>query len=130
MVGCNEVFAVGDHDFSKMSFIPDAVLLHDIPERKIETIEVLGDDIDEDISDVQEYIGSWYRGHVYYGVKNMILEGSTAIRGVLELSKVISGHCAVPPRIFAYTDGGGDRRTNFLSVQKSIILLLWLRKIT
>ena len=32
LVGVNETFAVGDHDFSKFALIPDAVLVHDIHE--------------------------------------------------------------------------------------------------
>ena len=31
IVGCNQSFQVGDHDFSKLSFIPDGILIHDIP---------------------------------------------------------------------------------------------------
>ena len=31
IVGINEVLKVGDHDFTKLSIIPDAYLIHDIP---------------------------------------------------------------------------------------------------
>ena len=33
IVDLNEKFLVTDHDFSKLSIIPDAYLLHEIPER-------------------------------------------------------------------------------------------------
>ena len=31
-VATNEKFMVGDHDLSRLSFIPEAYLLHDIPD--------------------------------------------------------------------------------------------------
>ena len=60
IVGKKEVFTVGDHDFSKMSLIPDAVLVHDIPET-----------VDENQKDE---VGEWYRGQMYYAIKNMIIK--------------------------------------------------------
>ena len=111
IVGKNEVFTVGDHDFSKMSLIPDAVLVHDIPET-----------VDDNQKDE---VGAWYRGQMYYAIKNMIMEGSSANRGAAELSSVLSHEFdgKLPPRLFAYTDGGGDRRVTYWSVQKGIISL-------
>ena len=40
IVGRNEVFKVGDHDFSKVSLIPDAIRIHSIPENEEEEQEV------------------------------------------------------------------------------------------
>ena len=57
IVGLNETFQVADHDFSKISLIPDANFIQSIPEK-------------ED--------GSWYKGQVYYSIKDMALQGSTA----------------------------------------------------
>ena len=51
IVSSNEVFVVGDHDFTKFRIIPSVVLLVDIPE----TIE-----------------GSFYSGQVFVGLKDGI----------------------------------------------------------
>ena len=40
----------------------------------------------------QSKIGDWYSGNVYYSFKEMVLEGSAAIRGVVELSNTIATH--------------------------------------
>ena len=65
----------------------------------------------------------WSRATVkmFYAFKNMITEGSTAFRGVVEMGRVVNGY---PTRFYAITDGGGDRRVNFLSVRKSLVSLL------
>ena len=84
----NETFKVGYHDFSKLSFIPDAYLLHEIPdqETKISTLERNkdGNTIMTKTSKI------WYTGQVYYGIKNMVTEGSTAMRWAAEFGKIIS----------------------------------------
>ena len=46
IVGTNEVYKVGDHDFSKFSLVPDAILLHDLPTN--EQIDDLQDSDDDD----------------------------------------------------------------------------------
>ena len=50
----------------------------------------------------------------------MITEGSTVLRGVVVMGRVLKRD---PTRFYAITDGGGDRRVNFLSVEKSLIAL-------
>ena len=65
IVGHNKIMKVGDHDFSKMSIIPDAILIHDIPGCNHEEYE-------------SSCVGALYRGQVYYGIKDMLFEGSTA----------------------------------------------------
>ena len=109
IVGRNEKFKVADHDFSKMSLIPDAVLVHNIPEA--------GDQLEK---------GNWYSGAVYYSFKSMVFQGSTAERGVVELGKVIDEQVAgnlkpIPNRCYLLTDGGGDRNVTHLSVQKPLV---------
>ena len=39
IVGENETFQVADHDFSKLSIIPDGILVHKIPENDEEVQE-------------------------------------------------------------------------------------------
>ena len=122
IVGKNQKFVVGDHDFSKISIIPDVVLVHDIPHTiDPECDSEGGSDEDSTITDSRE--NSWYRGTASYSFKNMITEGSTALRGVVEMGNVVTGD---PTRFFAITDGGGDRRVNFLSVEKSLISLFFI----
>ena len=57
----------------------------------------------------------------------MPLQGSTASRGVAELSKALSriytDDATVPPRLYLYTDGGGDRKNSNFKVQKSLLAL-------
>ena len=65
---------------------------------------------------------NWYTGQVYYGIKNMVTEGSTVMRCAAEFGKIISQHFDVfPPRIYAYTDEGPERKVDNLSAQKSYI---------
>ena len=52
----------------------------------------------------------------------MVAGGSTAMRCTIEFGKIISQHFDVfPPRIYAYTDGGPERKVDNLSVQKFYI---------
>ena len=57
----------------------------------------------------------------------MITEGSTALRGVVEMGRVVNGD---PTRFFAITDGGGDQRVNFLSVKKALVSLFLVHGLT
>ena len=84
----------------------------------IETKHLKGND-----DRTQDSIGSWYTGQCYYGVKNMITQGSTAIRCTTELAKVIQQEDVIQPRLYAFTDGGGDRNITNLAVQKAVISL-------
>ena len=58
VVGENQVFLVGDHDFSRMSFIPSVTLVTDIP-----------DEADE----------SFYHGIPAVGIKFTVTQGSSAL---------------------------------------------------
>ena len=121
-MGTNEVYKVGDHDFSKFSLIPDAILLHDIPNEKTINGSQVDEDEEEEEEEEKNAMGSWYRGQVFYGVKTMTSEGSTAWRGVTELMQVVQNHhTTVPPRLYIYADGGGDRRITFLKVIMALI---------
>ena len=77
IVGINESFQVTDHDFSKISLIPDGTLIQDVPSR----------DEDDKSGAIKTELGAWYSGQVFYSIKDMALEGSTAWRWAVELSK-------------------------------------------
>ena len=53
----------------------------------------------------------------------MALQGSTALRGGVELSEALDPFYGteVPERLYLYADGGGDRRVTHLQVQKALI---------
>ena len=69
MVGVNESFRVADRDFSKVSLIPDAIFVQDIP-------KPLDDKpADEYLHDDSK--NSWFCGQVYNRVKNMVTQVST-----------------------------------------------------
>ena len=113
MVGAKKLLRVADHDFSKVSLIPDAVFVLDFPEP-------------QDDKPADEYLhddskNSWFRGQVYYGVKNMVTQASTALRGVAEMGEILDLEGSQASRFFAITDGGRDRRTDYLFAQKSVI---------
>ena len=118
IVWVNESFQVADHDFSKLSIIPDAILVQQIPE-DVEQVEA------EPEKAVGGKTNGWFSGQVFYAFKTMVNEGSTAARGVVEMGKIIDQLDLVekPCRILAITDGGGDRRVDYLSVQKTLISL-------
>ena len=110
-VGNNKVMKVGDHDFSKVSIIPYALLIHDIPGCNDEEEE-------SGWSWSWNRVGEWYRGQVYHGIKDMRFQGSTAWRGVVELSETLNEHHRlIPPHLYLYTDGGSDRRITYHRVQ-------------
>ena len=105
IVGVNQPFQVGDHDFNKISIISDAVFVQNIPENHEEQANVLS----------QEGITkSWFSGQVYYSFKNMVTQGSSTLRGVVEMAKIMSQNYAYISRFYAISDGGGDRRVDFL----------------
>ena len=74
-VGSNETFMVGDHDFTKLLLITDAYLLHELPE--------------PDDSEGSPKVGEWYTGQVYYRLKGMATEGSSAMCCTAELSEIM-----------------------------------------
>ena len=64
---------------------------------------------------------------VFYGFKSMASEDSTAMRCAAELGELmIEQFETIPPYLYAYSDGGPDRKTDNLSVQKSYIALFLL----
>ena len=85
-MGVNQTLQVSDHDYSKNSLIPDATFIQTIP------------DADDD---------TWYRGQVFYIIKDMALQGSTALRGGVELSEALDYFYGteVPERLYLYADG-------------------------
>ena len=116
IVGKNQTFKVGDHDFSKVSLIPDATLIHAIPTSTV----TKNDDFDTN----KNSVGSWYTGNVFYSVKDMATKGSSAQRGVTELSIALQSHFQeIPPRVYLYADGSGDRKITNFKVQKGLISL-------
>ena len=105
IVAQNEYYRVGDHDFSRLSFIPTVFLMNEIP---------------DDVS------SSWYRGKPHVMLKIAALEPSTALRNARETADILIEHYGaenVPPVLFLYTDGGPEHRTNFLSVKIAMIAL-------
>ena len=60
VVGVTETFKVADHDFSKLSFIPDAYLVHEIPDQETE-ISPLESNVDDNTI-MTETIKNWYTG--------------------------------------------------------------------
>ena len=122
IVGNNEKFHVADHDFTKLSLIPDAYLLHEIPKSKDDLIaEKSCDDIE---SGEKFCSGEWYTGQVFYGFRSMVSEGSTAMGRAAELGELMIEQCeTIPLYLYVYSDGGPKRKTNNLSVQKSYIAL-------
>ena len=120
VAGKNETFKVGDHDYSKVSLIPDAILFHSIPENA--DLEALNSEEEYN----KEAVGKWYTGQVFYSVKDIHLQGSTAIRGIAELDKALnylhSNINSVPIYLYLYTDGGGNRKNSNFKVQRSFLL--------
>ena len=58
IVGLNEKLMVTNHDFSKLSIIPDAYLLHEIPEKD----ELTDEKVNDDLLDKRLRLGEWYSG--------------------------------------------------------------------
>ena len=56
----------------------------------------------------------------------MVLEGSTALRGVVQMGNVLEMNYTakgtpIPERFYLITDGGGDRNIGHLSVKKALV---------
>ena len=92
--------AVGDHDFTKMLLTPSVILKVEIPPK------------------IEE---SFYKGQVFVGLKDHTFEPSSSLRHLTELHSILKEDSN--PLLALYTDGGPDHRTNFISVQLSIISL-------
>ena len=120
IVGLNGKFLVTDYDFSKLSIIPDAYFLQEIPEKD----ELTDEKVDDDLLDKGSRLGEWYFGQVVYGFKSMVREGSSAMQCVAEIADVMTEHFdKTPPCLYVYSDGCPERKTDNLSVQKSHIVL-------
>ena len=87
-------FAVADHDYTKFGIIPSVTMLCDIPEK-----------LDD----------SFYRGQVYVGLKNAVLEASSPLRHATELGKILSQEGFSSPLLLLT-----------LMVVQITILLFWL----
>ena len=99
LVGLNEIFEVGDPDFTKFSLIPSAFLSVDIP------------------------TDSWYSGDVFIGLKG-VFEPSSPHRYMAELLDIIRSQ-DLPSNNSLYSDGGPDHR--YISVLLRLIAIsLWL----
>ena len=73
-VGKNQKFKVGDYNFPKLLVISNAILVHSLPE---EDHKKDGED-----SECNKYIvGKWYSGKVFYSVKDMRAQGTSAFLG-------------------------------------------------
>ena len=96
-------FQVADHDFTKFSIVPSVTMLIDIP------ISLLS--------------GSFYRGDVFVGIKDLVLEPSSPLRHMAELRGILESQTTVKPILMLYTDGGPDHRLTYLSVKLSLICL-------
>ena len=104
IVSENKIFAVSDHDFTKFSIVPSVTMIVDIPESVNE--------------------GSFYRGQVHVGVKDLALEPSSPLRHIAELEQILLREdLMTKPIICLYTDGGPDHRLTYLSVQMSLVCL-------
>ena len=101
IVGVNgKTFGALDHDFTKCSVTPSVTMFCHIPE-----------DIDD----------TFYSGKVYIGVKDSILEPSSAIRHAAELSQLMSFRGNAKSVIFFYTDGGPDHNLKNLKTMISLV---------
>ena len=72
VVGVNETFKVADPDFSKLSFIPDAYLLYEIPDQETEISTLESNEDDNTI--MAETFKNWYMGQVHYSIKIWLLK--------------------------------------------------------
>ena len=98
IVGLNQSFQVGDHDFAKFLLSPSVSLVVDIL-----------DSID----------GSFYDGQVYVGLKDNVFEPSSALRHACELKSCLNTSDQNSPVECHYHDGGSDHNLHFLRTQLS-----------
>ena len=84
----NEKLLVTNHDFSKLSTIPDAYLLHEIPEKN----ELTDEKVDDDLLDKGSGLGEWYSGQVIYRFKSTVSERGSTMRCSAETTDVVKEH--------------------------------------
>ncbi|GES93292.1 hypothetical protein GLOIN_2v1763419 [Rhizophagus clarus] len=80
---------VADYDFTKCDVIPSVTIICDI-----------SCTIDE----------SFYKGQVYVGLKDSIIQPSDPLRHIAELYKILKHQDENKPYLLLYTDGGPDHR--------------------
>lgn len=102
MVGGSQPVALDHDQASKGSLTPSVILECAIPFKPFE---------------------SFYRGQLHVLVKDTVFQPSTPYRHATELLQVLREKEIVQPVLFLYTDGSGDHRSTYLSVQLSLILL-------
>ena len=101
-----------DHDFSKLSNIPDAYLSHEIPEK-----DELSDEKVMMICSIKAHVlESGILGKSFTGsIKLMVSEGSSAMRYAAEIADVMTEHFdKTPPCLYVYSDGGPEKRADNL----------------
>ena len=54
-------------------------------------------------------------------MKNMVTQANNALRGVAEMGKILEFEGSQASQFFAITDGRENRRTDYVSAQKSLI---------
>ena len=69
------------------------------------TQEVIQSDKENQEEASKDTVGAWYTGQCYYEVKNMINQGSMAIRCTAELAKTIQQEGCVKPRLMHLQTG-------------------------
>ena len=73
IVGKNEKLKVGDHDFSKVSVILYAILIHSVSEKDHK-------DDGKDTECNRDTAGKWYFGKPFTALKILATQGSSAIK--------------------------------------------------
>ena len=105
IVGKTENLVVANHHYSRLSFLPDAYLLHDIPDSENVDEVTTEESCDDVVFGKKSCLGGWYSGQVFYGFKSMITEGSNAMRCVVEISELTTQHFnEIPPCLYVYID--------------------------
>lgn len=110
IVGSNETFMIGDHDFIKLSLTPVAYLLHELPKL--------------DDSEESPKVGEWYTGQVYYRLKKhgyrRLLWNSLCCRAFWGHNSTV---WKTPCSSLCIYRWGPEHKVDNLSVQKSYISL-------
>ena len=102
IVSLQEVFQVGDHDFTRFSIIPSVLFHTDIPES-----------ID----------GSWYDGQVCVILKEAVFQPSSPMRHGAELNSWLTTQIGDKSIMFLYTDGGPDHWLTYMYVSTQLSLI-------
>ena len=102
IVSLQEVFQVGDHDFTRFSIIPSVLFCIDIPES-------IG--------------GCWYDGQVCVMLKDAVFQPSSPMRHGAKLNSWLTTQIGDKSIMFLFTDGGPDHRLTHVSTQLSLIAL-------